>query len=942
MLPRAGEPEVGSARFGLLGPIEAWRGNERLQLGRRRERALLAVLLLEANKVVSAERVMDLLWDGSPSETARASLRSHVSRLRACLDPAGRNQYGVRLGARGGGYLLETAPEAIDANRFSAFVQKARATIDASSRATQLRSALNLWRGPALADASSDLLRRRLATELDELRLIALELAVDADLDLGRHEQVVAEVYRLIGDHPYREGLWARLALALYRAGRQAEALQVLGQARDRLSGELGLDPGPELQKLQHRILTADPELAGTRPAETAQLSSLGPPHQVPMDIPEFTGRDLELTTLTAMAAPAGTGPGDSPVVCAIEGMGGVGKTRFAIRAAHDLVRRGWFEEVQLWADLHGFDPQRCPTDPAAVLGAFLRQLGVPGCEMPEDLEARAALYRSQLDGRRALVLLDNAATEEQVRPLLPGSGSSLVLITSRRRLSGLDGVQPFPLDVFTRSETIALLARIAGPERIVGNEEDAARVASLCGYLPMAIALAARRLRAHPTWALSDLVARLAVDADRPVGEASFNLSYKALPPQRQRFFRLLGLNPGHQLSARTAAALSGLPVAEADAQLESLLDEYLVYERQPGSYRMHDLVLAYARDRALADEPEEEQCAAVRRLLQDYLVHATQATLLIHPSESRRVAAADGRTGELTTATQAIEWTERNLADLVATVRRAVQLPGDVPDLAVRLVLALYRPLANRGHSRERIALNEMAADAAGDQLLYALVLEDLGALCGQVGRLEDAVQRTEQALAIWRQTGNHIGEAGCLTGLGIAYRQLGRLGEAVACLQDGLAINRRIGHLPGEASALNHLGLALQATGRYDEAITCSQLSIAGYRRIGDHTGEALALANLGWVYQRSRLPSLAIDCHQAALPLFRDWGDRYNESEQLWGIGQAFHALGDEDRARIHWNDAITILRDLDVLRPAQAELLLGQTVPDTPEIFRLNS
>lgn len=953
-LPGVGEPDVGSVRFGLLGPIEAWHGAEQLQLGRRRERALLAVLLLEANKVVSAERVMDLLWDGSPSDTARASLRSHVSRLRACLDPAGGNRYGVRLGARGGGYLLETDPAAIDANRFTTLIQEARATTDVTSRARQLRAALDMWRGPALADASSDLLRRRLATELDELRLIATELAVDADLDRGRHAQVVAEMYRLIGDHPYREGLWSRLALALYRAGQQAEALQVLTQARERLTGELGLDPGPELRELQRRILAADPKLAGAEPPVTARSSSLGPPHQVPMDIPEFTGRDLELTALTAMAAPAVQGPGCSPVVCAIEGMAGVGKTRFAIHAAHDLVRRGWFDEVRLWADLRGFDPRLDPADPTAVLGAFLRHLGVPGWEMPEDLEARAALYRSQLDGRRALVLLDNAATEEQVRPLLPGSGSALVLITSRRRLSGLDGVQPLPLDLFTRHETIALLARIAGPERVAGHEEDAARVARLCGYLPMAITLAARRLRAHPTWALSDLVSKLTVDESgaggsvecRPVGEVSFNLSFDALPPQRQRFFRLLGLNPGHRLTARTAAALSGLPLADADAHLESLLDEYLVYERQPGCYRMHDLVLAYARDRALADEPEKARHAAVRRLLEDCLAGATRATLLVHPTESRRVAAAVGRrAGELRTAAQAIEWAEHNLADLVATVQTAVELPGDAPALALRLVLALYRPLANRGHSRERIALNELAADVAsniGDQQMRAQVLEDLGVLCGQVGRLEDAVRHTEEALAIWRETGNHVGEAGCLTGLGITYRQLGRLDEAVACLQEGLAINRLIGHLAGEASALNHLGLALQATGRYDEAIACGQLSIAGHRRLGDCSGEALALANLGWVYQRSELPSLAIDCHRAALPLFRDRGDRYNESEQLWGIGQAFHALGDQDRARAHWRDAIMILRDLGVLRPAQAEVLLGQSVPDTPEIIRLNS
>ncbi|MFG1625394.1 BTAD domain-containing putative transcriptional regulator [Kribbella sp. NPDC049227] len=943
ILPREGEPELGSARFGLLGPIEAWHGAERLQLGRRRERALLAILLLEANRLVSADRVIDLLWDGSPSDSARASLRSHVSRLRSCLLPAGRDRYGVRLEARGGGYLLATDPAAIDVNRFSRLVQQARDTVDVTARGRLLREALSLWRGPALADASSDLLRRRLATDLDELRLVATELAIDADLDCGRHEQAVAEVHRLIGDHPYREGLWARLALGLYRAGRQADALQVLAQARDRLTGELGLDPGPELRKLQQKILTCDPTLAPAAAGPVVAVQPSKPPQQVPMDIPEFTGRDGEQATLTALAAPAAQGRGSQPVVCAIEGMAGVGKTRFAIHAAHDLVRRGWFDEVRLWADLHGFDPQRTPADPGTVLGGFLRQLGVPGWEVPEDLEARAALYRSHLAGRRALVLLDNAAFEEQVRPLLPGSGPSLVLITSRRRLSGLDGVQPIPLDVFTRAEAIALLARIAGPERVAGHEADAARIASLCGHLPMAITLAARRLRGHPTWTLGDLARRLSADVSQ---EASFNLSYDALPPQRQRVFRRLGLNPGDQLTPQTAAALSGRSVAEADAHLEALLDEYLLYEVEPGRYRMHDLVLAYARDRAQTDESEQARHAAVRRLLASYLTWATQATLLVHPTESRRVARTlvAGQV-ELRTPTEAIAWTEVNLADLVATIRRALELPGNAPHQAVRLVHALYRPLANRGHSRERITLNELAADAAGrsgDQEGEAQTLEDLGVLCGQVGRLAEAVRHTKRALELWRETGNHIGEAGCLTGLGITYRQLGQLDEAVACLREGLAINLRIGHVPGEASALNHLGLALQSAGCCDEAIVCGQQSIARHRDLGDRTGEALALANLGWAYLRSRQPSRAIDCHRAALPLFRDWGDRYNESEQLWGIGQAYHALGDDDRARVHWHESITILRDLDVLRPAQAEVLLGQPVPDTPEIIRLNS
>ncbi len=597
----AGPPRRRAPRFLLLGPVEAHHQGGSLAFGRRRERGLLAVLLLEANRVVPAGRLEDLLWDGFPPFSARASLHTHVSRLRAHLDPDGTGRHGVRLQARDGGYLLEVERDAVDAHLFTAMVERARASADAATRAVLLRRGLVLWRGPALADAGSDLLRRRVAADLDELRLVATELALDAELECGQHDEIVGEMKRLIAENPLREGLWARLALALYRAGRQAEALEVLAKARDRLAGELGIDPGPALQRLQHGILTADPVLEAVACVST-QVSA---PRQLPMDIPEFTGRQAELARVEAMAE-AATGSRTVPVICVIEGMAGVGKTRFAVHAAHRLARR--FDEIQLWADLHGLDPRRPPADPAAILETFLRLLGVPGNQVPDGPEARAALYRSRLAGRRVLVLLDNAAGEDQVRPLLPGGGSCLVLITTRRRLSSMDGVWPVPLDVFPPAEAAALLARVAGRERIDGEREGAAQVAQLCGHLPIALALAARRLRAHPSWAVRDLASRLAPD-DRRLSElsvrgetvrAAFDLSYQALPAPQRRLFRLLGPHRGHDLTADTAAALAGHTPDEAGVLLDALLDEYLLQECVPGQYHMHDLVRRYAVERA------------------------------------------------------------------------------------------------------------------------------------------------------------------------------------------------------------------------------------------------------------------------------------------------------------------------------------------------------
>jgi DNA-binding SARP family transcriptional activator len=608
----SGPPASAMTRFLLLGPVEVGHDGGRLALGRRRERCLLAVLLLEANRVVPADRLEDLLWDGFAPASARASLHTHVSRLRAHLDPDGNGRHGVRLHARDGGYLVEVERGAVDAHLFTDMVERARSTTDAAARAAMLRRGLTLWRGPALADAGSDLLRHRVAADLDELRVIATEQALDAELECGRHDEVVGEVKRLITEHPLREGLWGRLALALYRAGRQAEALETLALARHRLAGELGIDPGPGLRRLQHEILTADPVLEAVASASTP----LGAPRQLPMDIEEFTGREAELCHVETLAGAALAGAATArptvPVICAIEGMAGVGKTRFAVHAAHRLARR--FDEVQLWADLHGLESRRPPADPAAVLETFLRLLGVPGCQVPDGLEARSALYRSRLAGRRTLVLLDNAAGADQVRPLLPGGGSCLVLVTTRRRLSSMDGVRPVPLDVFSPAEATALLAGIAGGERVGGQPAEATHLARLCGHLPLAVALAARHLRAHPSWTVRDLVARLTPE-DRRLSElsvrgetvrAAFDLSYRALPPPQRRLFRLLGRHRGDDITADAAAGLTGQAPEEAGVLLDALLDEYLLQERVPGRYRMHDLIRRYAIERARDEGPE------------------------------------------------------------------------------------------------------------------------------------------------------------------------------------------------------------------------------------------------------------------------------------------------------------------------------------------------
>jgi tetratricopeptide (TPR) repeat protein len=672
------------------------------------------------------------------------------------------------------------------------------------------------------------------------------------------------------------------------------------------------------------------------------------------MDIAEFTGRGEQLAQLAASLREA---DGTAVKVCAIVGMAGVGKTRLAIRAAHELTRDGWFPDVQLWADLHGFHPDLAPTDPAVVLERFLRALGVQAHDIPTDAEERAGLYRARLHGRRVLVVLDDAASEEQVRPVLPGSAGSTVLITSRRNLTGLDGLVTVLLGAFTTDEAIALMRDVVGAGRVDAEPAEARRIVDLCGHLPLAVAMASRHLRNRPTWRLVDLAARLGDDdrrllqlsrGDRAVRQ-TFDVSYRSLVPEHRRLFRLLALHPGHEITAAAAAALAGVAVVEAETALELLLDEHVVQQAGSDRYRMHDLIRLYCTEQVRRSETEAGRQAAFVRLLEHYVGCAEQATLAVHPTEVRRLAPEDRRlprtSAPFTGPVDAARWAEREIANLVTIVEHATESTQDCSRLALRLVRALHRPLANRGHSSQRIGLGHLAARIAqrlGDRAGEAMALEDLGTLCGQVGQAHTALDHSRRALALWTELGDQSGRQGCLADIGNVHRQRGEFTQATECLTRSLEIARQHGNRPGEGSVLNYLSLVHQRCGRFDEAEECLRRSREVYRDLGNRLGEAISLANLGWAQQRAGDASTALNSHQHALTIFRDLGDLYNEAEQLWGLGQAHHALGHSDRARDNWHDAIALLRDVGLLDSAEAAVLLRQRVPETPEIVRLNT
>ncbi|GAA4873163.1 AfsR/SARP family transcriptional regulator [Kitasatospora terrestris] len=604
----------GTIWFGLLGPLEIRVAGSTVTVPSR-VRVLLASLLCRPNQTVGVEELADAVWSNEPPRAAGATLRSHVLRLRRLLGEAA-----VRIETTGSGYRIGLDPHTeLDATIFSAHGEAARAAARRGDWQTVSRSAaaaLELWRGVPLSDVPSDPLHRDEVPGWLEARIELTELGARADLHLGRTAEAVRVLRRLAAEESHREGVHALLIEALAAAGRRAEALAVYRRLRAALAADLGIEPGPQIAAVHQRVLgPAGPSAPDTRHRpEPAAPAGRTPPRpvtvlrQLPADLATFTGRGAELAALLDAAA----GPIGSPAtvqVTAIEGMAGVGKTRLAVRAAHELARAGRFSQLQFYVDLRGFDPDHEPLDPADVLDGLLRALGVDDHRVPAGLDARAALFRDRLHGREALLLLDNAADEPQVRPLVPAGPGCLVLVTSRRRLAGLDGATIVALDPLSPPEAVDLLAAVAGPWRIAAAPEAAEHIARLCGRLPLALALAASRLRARPAWGLPDLADHLEVGGIRAISagdrslRTAFELSYRRLPEPGRRFFRMLAAHPGRDYTARSTAAAAALDPAAACAELEALVDENLLLQDLPGHYRLHDLLHAFAREAAAAE---------------------------------------------------------------------------------------------------------------------------------------------------------------------------------------------------------------------------------------------------------------------------------------------------------------------------------------------------
>jgi DNA-binding SARP family transcriptional activator len=600
-LTDAGEAGI---RVQLLGPVRAWRGDDELELGGPQRRALLG-MLASRRYVISRGELIDGLWGQGAPASAENSVHVHISALRRVLEPRRASRApGRLLAATGPGYRLTLAPGTLDTDVLDGHMAAARqlATGDPRAAVRSLDAALSLWQGAALAGAPgpwADIERAR----LEELRQATTADRIDILLRLGGHHEVLAELAALTRQHPLRERFWGQLMLALYRCGRQGEALAAFADARRELAGQLGVDPGPALRRLHEQVLAADPALEESRPAQPERTPGypLYAPRLLPADVDRFTGRTAELAWLDQLLTAGG--PAAS---CVVSGSAGVGKTALAVHWGHRM--RAAFPGGHLYADLRGYDPGE-PVSPASVLAGFLRALGVADQDIPADTDQRSACFRSLMDWRRALLVLDNAASVEQVRPLLPGTPSCVVIVTSRDSLAGLvarHGARRLDLDLLPEADAVTLLRELIGA-RVDADRAAASTLAAQCARLPLALRVAAELATARPDLAIARLTEELSdeqrrlrlLDAggdERTAVCPVLSWSYRRLEADAAQAFRQIGLHAGPAIDAPALAALTGTSAEHAESLLRTLAHGHLVYRAGPGRYAMHDLLRAYA----------------------------------------------------------------------------------------------------------------------------------------------------------------------------------------------------------------------------------------------------------------------------------------------------------------------------------------------------------
>jgi DNA-binding SARP family transcriptional activator/tetratricopeptide (TPR) repeat protein len=917
--------------FHVLGPLRVSRGDAPVTLGGPRERVLLAALLVEHGQVVSVDQLVQSLWGERPPATARRQVAICVYRLRKAFLAAGAGQEVIATCAPG--YLVTDGW--LDARCFEEIAKQAhaaRAAGDHQHAVTLLRAGLSLWHGPAFGGIDRSFAEIE-AARLEERRMILTEERIGLELGLGRHEELVADLLALVKAHPLREGLRAKLMLALQRAGRRAEALALYRDGRRLLIETLGIEPGSELRAIHQALLHDGPDLVQRgQPTPAWRGSSVVPvPAQLPPDVAGFTGRRAELGALDQLAARHETAisdAGERPLpIGIITGVAGVGKTGLALHWSHRAAHR--FPGGQLYVDLRGYDAHQAPLPPGVALDRFLRALGVPGEQIPGGLDERAALFRSVLHGRPVLVVLDNARTAEQVRPLLPGSNSCFVLVSSRNRLDDLvahDGARLFALDVLSRREAGELLSGMAGDRRVDPLTAD--RIAALCDRLPLALRIAAARLAIRPHHTATDLVSRLA-DEQRRLQElsqahrgvrVSFGLSYRELPRHSAVLFRLLGLLDAADFASWTAAALLEVSEQETEDLLDQLVRAGLLETvgvdcAGQVRYRLHDLMRLYARERSLAADRCDVRNAAAGRLFGAALHLASEAdhglgNPFIYPlyGSSPRHKLEDAVLRRV--LADPVAWFEAERLLLAGAVTHACRL--GMTSYGWELTSALSQFFSTRRHLDAWQDCTEnavRAAHAAGDERGEAAALLQHADRQAEVGQNGDAIRNLQRALALLTRCADTQAQGICWTTMAFIHRELGLPARAQQDAQHAMMLLSHSAPPVARGRALTALGLTLLDQGRYEDATACFTRFLRIQRAAGSASGQAEARYRLGTVRLRQGQHAAAARLLTVAMHSARQSGDLMISMSAQIRLGQTLIQMGRLDEARPLLDDAV---------------------------------
>ncbi len=841
--------------FGVLGPLQVLADGRPLVLGRKGMRGLLAMLVLEANRVVPIDEIVDRIWADDPPATARTIVHGYVSKLRKVLEEADPSGSAAIL-TTPPGYQLSVDPWRLDLHRARQLISSARGK-PAPMRAGLLREALGLWRGQVLADVPGN----PITTDLDELRLSAVEERIDAELELGRHLELVGELRQLVTEHPFRERLVAHSMRALYRSGQRADALEAYQRFHRRAVEELGIDPGPDLRRLQERVLRDDPVLSDPGGADRRVVEprpGVVVPQQLPAAAGGFVGRAAELGWLDRLCEQRDL---SATTIAVVDGAAGIGKTELAVTWGHRNAER--FPGGSLFAPLHGFEGDRTPVEPSEVLGRFLHALGVPPDAVPDDLADRVDLYRSLLARRRVLVVLDDAWDPDHVRMLLPPGAGSVVLITCRRRLEGLvvsNSARMLTVGVLSAAESVSLVDEVVG-EPVSEREPLAARqLVELCGYLPLALRIAAARLVMSPEWTVEELVAELSDDShrlslldlpDAGVGvRRALDVSYRSLAPELAIALRAAGLVPGRWVSPHAVAAICETDVPTAGSRLSDLAGAHLLEEPWTGGFVLHDLVRLFVRE--VAGDPSSRK-AALHALMRYYLAACDHARRLIRPSKDGLAFAVPPAGDGPSSSAGALAWFDREWPNIVALVHAGSE--AGLHQQVWQLVRLVHTYCFARTVVREWVALvgfGLASARVSGDEVGELLLLHAVNATSARLGMLASSLPEARRAHRIAVGLGDPRYQVLTLGQLANALAAVGDHEEALLHHWASIDLAKREDDVLGHATGLNNVAQVEQALGHREIAAAHQFQAMEIYHRSGDERAYALAVNNLAELY------------------------------------------------------------------------------------------